>query len=507
MDQTLAEVLDVPFSQRTPEYERYVVKGELGEGGMGRVYRAHDSKLNRDVAIKVMTIDEGSDDADLDDLRARFYREAKIVATMHHPNVLQMLDFSGSDAPVPFIVTELLDGVDLDSLIDCGPMPEKVVAAIGYFLAQGLGHAHGLHIVHRDVKPKNVFIEHDGRVVLIDFGVAKGVRATNTRVTLMASRTRVVGTTLFSSPEQVRTTAPPGPPSDLFSLGSLLYFSLTQVLPFSGKTVREILEKLVNEPPLDLRRLVSCSDGMAQLIGQLLQKAPEARPPNDQVVAALKELAGDARFATLQESIAAYVRAFETGASPMEHVHDTSVGPPMDTQRETSLAESQWPVSGPQTPPTPLPDTAPPRALFDTVTALKPEPGALRTKTKGKEPRRGVIWVLGVLGFCTIAASAVMLALQPSSLPLAKAPQAVASSPPPVTAGTAKLRVLVKPWGKVSIDGVERGTTPAFRVVELSLGRHVVFVTNPAFGTREVAIVLPEPNREETIVVDFTAPQ
>jgi serine/threonine protein kinase len=324
MEQTLAEALCLPHSLRTPDYERYIVKGELGVGAMGRVLHAYDQKLSRDVAIKV-TVADGDGDTQTEDLKARFYREAKIVAALRHPNVLQILDYSGPDAPIPFIVTELLEGIDLDTLIERGPIPESVAAAIAYHIAAGLQHAHGLGIVHRDVKAENIFIEKNGRVVIIDFGIAKGVRASSTRVTLMTSRTQILGTPLFSSPEQVRSNAAPTPATDLFSLGAVLFYSMSQVLPFPARSRAEFLDQLQNAAPVDLRRLVACSERCWNLIESLLQKAPEKRPATAEVVAGLKHLAHDKRFPTLEDAIATFINEQE---APKPEV--TRIAPPVE---------------------------------------------------------------------------------------------------------------------------------------------------------------------------------
>ena len=142
---------------------RYRIVAKIGEGGMGEVYRAHDEKLDRDVAIKVLHEDVAQDA----DRLARFEREAKAVAALEHPNILAIYDF-GTDQGVTYAVTELLDGQNLRQAIPTSGMPWQKVAEIAAAIADGLAAAHGKGIVHRDLKPENIFVTSDGRVKILD---------------------------------------------------------------------------------------------------------------------------------------------------------------------------------------------------------------------------------------------------------------------------------------------------------------------------------------------------
>ena len=146
----------------------YEIVGLVGAGGMGEVYRARDARLHRDVAIKVLPAAFAADPERM----ARFEQEARAAAALNHPNILAVHDL-GQYEGSPFIVTELLDGMSLREMLQGGPLPARKTIEIGVQIAQGLAAAHDKGIVHRDLKPDNVFITADGRVKILDFGLAK----------------------------------------------------------------------------------------------------------------------------------------------------------------------------------------------------------------------------------------------------------------------------------------------------------------------------------------------
>jgi len=199
----------------------YRVTAKIGEGGMGEVYRARDERLDRDVAIKVLPASVAQDP---DRLR-RFEREAKAVAALSHPNILEIFDFD-TEGDVTYAVTELLEGETLREHlhVERGPLPWRRVQEIGAAVANGLGAAHGKGVVHRDIKPSNIFLTSDGRVKILDFGLA----ATQEVVDLQAEtgsikaplthQGTVMGTVGYMAPEQVRGE-PADHRSDIFALG------------------------------------------------------------------------------------------------------------------------------------------------------------------------------------------------------------------------------------------------------------------------------------------------
>ena len=216
---------------------RYQILGELGQGAMGTVYRGRDERLDRDVAVKVMS--KGLADADA---RARFLREARAAARLQHPNIVVIYEL-GEHEGAPFMVLELLEGVDLQRAIDGGirPDPRATLPVVLQLLA-GLGHAHEHGIVHRDVKPSNVFLPSGRPAKIMDFGVARlaGLGTTTTGV--------MVGTPNYMSPEQVAAGELDGR-SDLFSAGLILYELVTGEKAFQADSLVSLMYKIVHEAP------------------------------------------------------------------------------------------------------------------------------------------------------------------------------------------------------------------------------------------------------------------
>ena len=163
----------------------YEIQSPLGAGGMGEVYRARDTRLGRDVAIKVLPPSLVND---ADRLR-RFEQEARTIAALNHPNILAIHDF-GEYEGAPFLVSELLEGETLRQKLEAGPLPVRRAVDYALGIAQGLAAAHEKGIVHRDLKPENVFITRDGRVKVLDFGLAKLVKAEGSHETVATRRAR-----------------------------------------------------------------------------------------------------------------------------------------------------------------------------------------------------------------------------------------------------------------------------------------------------------------------------
>ncbi len=198
----------------------YEITTKLGEGGMGEVYRAHDARLNRSVAVKILA--QGT----------RFEQEAKALGALNHPNIVAVYD-AGQDNGQFYIVSELVDGESLRALIDRGRIPTKKLIDIAVQIADALAAAHAVGIVHRDLKPENVMITREGRVKVLDFGLAKQLIAAagdNTATIALSTPGMVMGTVGYMSPEQVR-----GEPldyrSDIFSFGCVLYEMIAGAAP------------------------------------------------------------------------------------------------------------------------------------------------------------------------------------------------------------------------------------------------------------------------------------
>jgi serine/threonine-protein kinase len=254
---------------------RYLILGELGQGAMGTVYRGRDEMLDRDVAVKVMS--KGLADADA---RARFLREARAAARLQHPNIVVIYEL-GDHEGAPFMALELLEGVDLQRAIDGGirPDPRATLPVVLQLLA-GLGHAHESGIVHRDVKPSNVFLPFGRPAKIMDFGVARlaGLGTTTTGV--------VVGTPNYMSPEQVSAGELDGR-SDLFSAGLILYELVTGEKAFKADSVVSIMYKILHEAP-DLALIPEGRqwERLRAVLARALARRPEDRYPDARAMSA-----------------------------------------------------------------------------------------------------------------------------------------------------------------------------------------------------------------------------
>jgi eukaryotic-like serine/threonine-protein kinase len=278
----------------------YVLGPVIGTGGMGEVYRAHDSRLGRDVAIKILPPDVADDPERL----RRFESEARAAAALNHPNILVVHDVgrlggegasasaSGASADKPasqgpgeaiaYLVTELLDGRTLRGVIDGGAVPLPRALDYAVQIAEGLAAAHARGIVHRDLKPENVFVTTDGRVKILDFGLAKAVTigeaaAAGSTVTAPLGHATaphiVLGTPGYMAPEQVRGE-PVDQRADIFAFGCVLYELLGGQRAFRGATTLEVLSAILRDTPAPL---ASLSPALSRIVTRCLEKEPVAR--------------------------------------------------------------------------------------------------------------------------------------------------------------------------------------------------------------------------------------
>src|SRR6266446_854406 len=231
----------------------YKILSPLGAGGMGEVYRATDTRLNRDVAIKVSP----ATFANNEDRLRRFEQEARATSALNHPNILTVYDIGTHDGS-PYIVAELLEGEELrDQLNDGALAPRKAIDYAQQIVA-GLAAAHGKGITHRDLKPENIFITIDGRVKILDFGLAKlrpqRIESAGSGVATQKAITdagTVMGTVWYMSPEQVRGQEVDHR-SDIFSFGVILYEMLSGKRTFTGDSAVEVMNSILKEDPAEL---------------------------------------------------------------------------------------------------------------------------------------------------------------------------------------------------------------------------------------------------------------
>lgn len=379
---------------------RYELMDVIGEGGMGKVYRAVDKKLSRDVAVKMIL---GNVD---DSLRRRFHREARAMGKVHHPNVVEVLDYSGQDTELPYLVLEYIDGVVLAKELDRVAGAETIALAMTLEIARALACVHGEGFVHRDVKPDNIFVERQGRVLLADFGIVRrapmqGSESQTFRDigSKFGSGTASIGSPYYASPEQLFDPDNAGPASDLFSLGSLIIALLLGGRPIEASTVPECLSKL---EALEFRPLPpNTSADVRDLIESLHVKDPKKRPASASDVAATIE------------AMLAKRRIVDTKAEVRRVLSGEST-----TRREL-------PKPGQAAVAAAVPSPSP-RA--NATTQLMPGRAELN-QTTGRLPNLGSKWAIPVLIASLVLLAAVVTVAIKHKL-FAKPPPPVAAKPP-----------------------------------------------------------------------------
>jgi serine/threonine protein kinase len=252
---------------------RYQILEELGSGGMSVVYKGLDTALDREVAVKVLHPHL----AGKDESRKRLAREAKAVAKLHHPNILEVFDFAGAEASEAYIVTEYIRGKTLRQYAaDQHFEPPEIAAMVIHELAAALAHAHEAGIIHRDLKPENVMVRQDGVLKLMDFGIAKIIDRDD-RMTMTGA---LVGSPAHMAPEIIEGEEA-GPEADVFSLGTMLYTFATGRLPFNAPNTTATLKKILDGIYDDPRQLTpTVSDDLAEIIATCLARQPSARYPH-----------------------------------------------------------------------------------------------------------------------------------------------------------------------------------------------------------------------------------
>ncbi|HMH02297.1 MAG TPA: serine/threonine-protein kinase, partial [Terriglobales bacterium] len=252
----------------------YRILEQIGAGGMGVVYLAHDERLERDVALKVLPAGTLADEAS----RKRFRREALTLSKLNHPNIATVFDFDADD-DTDFLVTEYITGVTLDAKLAGGALPWKEVVGLGRQLAEGLQAAHAKGIVHRDLKPANLRLTSDGRLKILDFGLAQFVQPEGNLAPTMSLTTsqQITGTLPYMAPEQLRGE-PADMRSDIWAAGAVLYEMSTGRRPFPETIGPLLIDSILNrtaEPPSKLNPQIPV--GLQNIVMKALEKDPAQR--------------------------------------------------------------------------------------------------------------------------------------------------------------------------------------------------------------------------------------
>jgi serine/threonine-protein kinase len=503
---------------------RYRILEELGSGGMSVVYKGLDTALDREVAVKVLHPHlSGKDES-----RRRLAREAKAVAKLHHPNILEVFDFSTAESEDAYIITEYIRGQTLRQFSEGERFePPEVAAMAIHDVAAALAHAHESGVIHRDLKPENVMVREDGVLKLMDFGIAKIVD----RDDKMTMTGALVGSPAHMAPEIIEGLEA-GPEADVFSLGTMLYLLAVGQLPFTAPNTTATLKRILDCTYDDPRQVnPAVSDELAEIISRCLSRAPSGRYPN----------AGK-----LRDALAAYLEPLGL-TRPHEELHRYFAGPaayrkellPGLVERVMGRADRY------------LADGRPAKALACLNHVLALDPG--NTRARGmlevmdqarRRQRQAALVKRGAL-FGGLAAAALALvaygyiqrppppppepaadlptpfpearaappaeapapaAAAPAPTPAPPRPQVIAAagSARPTAAATAKVSVSVqvRPWAYVQVDdGPKSEEALAEHRLQLAPGRHQVKITCAVCEPSTETITVPAAPTDEPLRV------
>src|SRR3989454_1146850 len=451
---------------------KYKIERLLGKGGMGQVFLAHDLTLEREVAIKVLPPDVAQDDQ----VVRRFQQEAKPAAKLDHPNIIPIYRVE-SEGGLNYFVMKYISGTSLEDVLEQKQtLTSDYIQRVLWEAACALGHAHQRGIVHRDVKPANIMFDHDGKVMLTDFGISKALQAASG----FTGTGMIIGTPHYMAPEQAKGQAVDGR-ADQYSLGVVAYRMVTGQLPFSGDSVHTILYKHIFE---EVQAPKTLRGDIPEAISAAVKRAMAKEP--------------DQRFPTMEDLA-------------------TAVWP----EQPVSAAKGGRPATPPRPRAKPVVTSETPTEHVSTVAPTTPLP---MPKTVAKKSRAGlivgalVVAVLGVGGYLVLGrgkasqsppsqpqqvAAPVTPPSQTGGTDSAKAPPRRQTPPrrravetPPVAPAEeyGTITVNANPFGTVFIDGAEVGTTPII-LYRVKAGRHTIRVERAGYKTQT-----------ETVQVDANNP-
>jgi hypothetical protein len=493
-----------------PRIGKYVITGRIGKGGMGMVYRGHDEGLDRDVAVKTLSIQGNLEE----ESRARFEIEARAAAKLQHPNIVTVFEL-GDERGMPYIAMELLPGWDLEAILRSGEnllLPEKLDVTIQ--VCRGLQFAHEHHVVHRDIKPSNIRLLDDGTVKIMDFGIAKLANTHGVTRTGM-----MVGTVHYMCPEAIQGQPVDGR-SDVFSVGVILYELLAGRRPFEGEGATEVLYKIVQEAPPPLPNAGELTSELQEIVGRALAKNPAERYPSaahlaDDLAELRQRVEATSGTPTsdVMESILAARQLVRQGRvdEGVTRLREMVEKTPGSVEARRALRAACREAARKDKPVEAEPEfpelTYQMGATKMQATTLLPEPAKVGSAPGGDAAAMGRTLLLAGAAVFACAVVAAVLLLWPRPTPPAIPPRPVAGGPPtpePATPGpqpgtpgpgpAAKvlaLKLLSDPAGaSVTIDGKEvEGKTPFGASVDATKSHQLAFSLD-GYQTRRVPLAV-----------------
>jgi eukaryotic-like serine/threonine-protein kinase len=476
-----------PADQRHPtigHIGRYALKHRLGEGGLGTVYAAHDPLLSRLIAVKTLNVE--IDENDRAAFNAMFLNEARAAAGLNHTHIVTVFDAGISDNRA-YIAMELLKGRDLRQLRREGWRATPAQAAlIVRRVADALGYAHSKGVVHRDVKPANIFMIGRAQPKVLDFGIA---RIAHQHDVHGADAELAAGSPYYMAPEQARQE-PVDRRADVFSLGVVLYELLSDVKPFRGETLDEITQAVLkHEPPLANVVDPQVPAALAEIAAKAMAKSPEHRYRSARAFARelrhwLEEntsgaIDGDAPIESSPRSRRAWIAAGVIGAVVLAGLIWNAV----PSQPEAPAA----PVATIVPAPAPVPTPAPALVTAAPVVAAQAASASAASEATSAAPVERVVAPAAPAVVKTPPAKApTAIVLAPKETPKERrarerdarvaAAAPVVAPPAPVARGL--VRIAISPWGDVEVDGKPAGTSPPVTELSLTEGKHQIVIRN-----------------------------
>ena len=421
---------------------------EVASGGMAVVYRAIQEQLNRVVAIKALKTSVSADEQ----LVTRFEREARSLAGLQHENIIHIYDFHRERGAL-FIVMEYVRGIDLYDLLErSGRLPYDVSAVVAMQVARALDYVHYRGIVHRDIKPANIMIARQGGVKLMDFGIARDQNYDND-LTMTGTG---IGTPSYMSPEQILGDRPDAR-SDIFSLGIVLYQMVTGRKPFIEDEEKSVMHKIRLERHVRARKLnPELPRELGRIIDKCLQKEPRSRFQSGQaLVMALERFLAKHVEMNYHSRLVLFLRNQDiiTKLEADEYLNPATSGPGAAIAAQHSLS-------------------------------------ARRVVRRGLAVQAIIVGVVGL----------VVALLHMAPVGATVPPRPVMAAAAPVSRGY--VRVVVRPWGRIAVDGQERGMTPLAAPLQVSAGSHRITIENDYYEPVERTVSVPESGEGAAVLVE-----